>query len=108
MAGNNANESDPLQELLLWVKAAVIPDVKARVDRTLSSTEQRRAYNAADGTKTGKELAAIANKSAAAMSGWSKRWRQLGIASLTADGQLKHLQSLEAFGLAVETDTDED
>lgn len=105
---NHGDARDPQNEMLLWVKAAVIPQVKTRVDQTLSATPERKAYNAADGSKTNTELAAIAGKSKQLVSKWSKKWRQLGIASLTPDGHLRHLQSLEAFGLPIEAGADGD
>lgn len=108
MAENTKTETDPIAEMLLWVKAAVIPGVKDRLDKTLTTTPERRAYDAADGTKANKDLATIAGKSAPLVSAWSKKWRQRGLASLTANGKLKHLQSLEAFGLEIEVGDDED
>lgn len=101
-------ETDSLHEILLWVRAAVIPDIKERLDKSLTTPAERRAYNAADGLKANRELATAAGKSPALVSGWSKKWRQLGLASLTADGKLKHLQSLDAFGLDVDSGGGED
>jgi hypothetical protein len=93
---------DVLRELLRWQRAVAMPQVRLNIDGALGSESQRRAYDAADGIRTLRDLGEIAGASTAAVGKWSKRWRQLGIASLTADGRVLHLGDLESFGLSVE------
>lgn len=104
MASNSADKANSFSEILLWVKAAIIPNVKDRLDKALTTEAERRAYDAADGEKSNRELATLVGKSPQLVSVWSKKWRQGGLASLTIDGRLRHLQSLEAFGLGIDLD----
>jgi hypothetical protein len=71
------------------------------IDRSLTTKGQRRAYDAADGSRSLSELAKLASVSTARAGQWSKKWRQIGIASLSPDGRLEHLGDLDSFGLAV-------
>lgn len=96
------------QDQLRWTRAAVLPDVKRTIEQTLNSTEQRRAYEALDGTKAGAEVAEEVGVSEASVSGWSRRWRDLGIAYTfkgeTGRARTKHLVSLEDLGVPIEAD----
>jgi len=97
-----------LRQLLQWQRAEVIPQVRLTIDRSLTTASQRRAYDAATGERSLKELAKLAGVSTAAAGQWSKRWRQLGIASLSPDGRLEHLGDLDSFGLSVTGKIDDD
>ncbi|TML00280.1 MAG: hypothetical protein E6G34_01975 [Actinobacteria bacterium] len=90
-----------LRELLRWQRAVATPQVRATIDGSLGSASQRRAYDAANGQRSLAELADLAGVSTAAVGKWSKRWRQLGIASLSPEGRLEHLGDLDSFGLNI-------
>lgn len=92
------------QEQLRWQRAAVLPDVRRTIERALTSTQLRQAYEMCDGTKTGTEIAAAVATSQPSMSGWTKRWRDLGIAYEVEGRKIRHLVSLGALGLPIEVD----
>ncbi len=96
------------QDQLRWTRAAVLPDVKRTIDQALGTTTLRHCYEALDGTRTGTEVAALVGMSEAAVSRWSRRWRDLGIAyefaPETGRPRTKHLVSLEDLGLPAEVD----
>lgn len=89
------------EEQLRWQRAAVLPNVRKTIDQTLGTTQLRRAYEACDGTKTSTELAAAAGVSKQAFSGWTRRWRDVGIA-FEADHKIHHLATLRSLGLPLE------
>lgn len=97
-----------VQDQLRWTRAAALPGVRQTVDETLTTTAQRRCYEALDGTRSGSDAAQAAGASTASVSGWTRRWRDLGIAHEvvpeTGRSRTKHLVSLEDLGLPVEVD----
>ncbi|HEX8102060.1 MAG TPA: hypothetical protein VF533_05585 [Solirubrobacteraceae bacterium] len=95
------------QEQLRWQRASVLPDVRRTIEATLTTTQLRRAYEMCDGTKTLTEIAKAVGTSQPSMSGWTKRWRDLGIA-YDDGGRVKHLTSLSALGLALEVQPADD
>jgi hypothetical protein len=92
------------QEQLRWLRASVLPDVRATIETTLRTTQLRRAYEMCDGQTTSREIAAAVGASPASLSNWTRRWRDLGIAYETAGGAIKHLVSLGALGIPLEVD----
>ncbi len=109
MAGTpSAEESlarlvDIAEEQHRWQRASVLPGVRKTVEQTLTSTQLRRAYELCDGKTTSRNIATAVGASNASVSGWTRRWRDLGIAYDTEDG-IKHLASLKSLGLPVEID----
>lgn len=91
------------REQLRWQRAAVLPQVREAIAQTLTTTQLREAYELCDGTRTNKTIAAAVNISDASMSGWTRRWRDLGIAYETEHG-IKHLTSLKSLGLPLKLD----
>jgi hypothetical protein len=98
---------DVMNEQLRWQRAAVMPSVRATLDDTLTTTRMRQAYELCDGTNSATSVAKDINVSKAAISRWTKRWRELGIAYETRDRCIRHLVSLNAVGLPVEVDAAE-
>ncbi len=88
------------EEQLRWQKAAVLPSVRATAEATLSSEAMRRAYELGDGTRSSADVAAEVGVSRASLSGWSRRWRDLGIATEVGPGRrIRHLVSLRSLGI---------
>ena len=95
---------DTAQEQLRWLRASVLPDVRATIETTLRTTQMRRAYEICDGKTTSRDIATAVNASPASLSNWTRRWRDLEIAYETVDGPIKHLVSLAALGISLEGD----
>jgi hypothetical protein len=64
----------------------------------------RRAYEMCDGTRTFRDVSAAADVPFGTISGWSRRWRDAGLAYENDDGRIAHLVSLEAVGIPLEGD----
>lgn len=97
------------EEQLRWQRAAVLPQVRQTVADTLLTAQQRKAYELHDGSMPSSEIATDVGISKQGMSGWTRRWRDLGIAYevSTAKGtRIKHLTTLRALGLELEVPDD--
>jgi hypothetical protein len=92
------------REQLLWQRAASVPIVRAALDEALPTTKMRKAYELCDGEHTFRDIATTVGVSLGAISGWSKKWRESGLAFEDAAGRMRHLASLEALGLPVDVD----
>jgi hypothetical protein len=92
------------QEQLRWQRAAVLPDVRKTIEQALTTTQLRQAYEQCDGEKSSTDIAKAVGISKQAFSGWTRRWRDLGIAYETPKRTIRHLASLKSLGLAVELD----
>lgn len=93
-----------VREQLLWQRAASIPAVKAALGDTLQTTKMRKAYDLCDGEHTFRQIAAALGVSLGTVSGWSKKWRESGLAFEDSTGRMRHLISLGALGLPVEVE----
>lgn len=91
-------------EQLRWQKAATLPQIREAIDRSLSRTKHRRAFEACTGKATATEVAKSVGVSKQAISQWTAVWRELGIAYQDESGRIRHLISLEALGLPLEVD----
>jgi hypothetical protein len=90
------------EEQLRWQRAAVLPSVRQTVEAVLSTEQLRRAYEMCDGTNPSKTVAAAVKTSKQNFSGWTRRWRDLGIAYEQMPGRnIKHLASLRSLGIPV-------
>jgi hypothetical protein len=89
-------------EQLRWQRAAFIPEVRRTIEGALTTTQLRRAYEMCDGDTAGTAIAAAVGASQASISGWMKRWRDLGIAHEVEGRRTKHLVSLSSLGIPVE------
>jgi hypothetical protein len=95
------------QEQLRWQRASVLPDVRKTIETTLTTTQLRRAFEMCDGTNASGDIAKAVGTSPPSMSGWTRRWRDLGIAYEVEGRRVKHLTSLSALGVPVEVDGDD-
>lgn len=87
------------EDQLRWQKVAVLPQLRDTIERTLTTNQLRQAYEFCDGTTSGTEIAALVNASKASVSGWTRRWRDLGIAFETDARMTQHLVSLRSLGI---------
>jgi hypothetical protein len=98
------------EEQLRWQRAAALPQVREIVDTTLVKSKMRQAYELLDGERQSSDIAATVGTSKGNMSGWARRWRDLGIAYDTTNAKghkrIKHLMSLEALGVPLEVEED--
>jgi hypothetical protein len=98
------------EEQFRWQRAAALPGVRETVDKTLTKTKMRRAYEMLGGDRRSGEIAKAVGVSPGTMSGWATLWRDLGIAYDTTDqegrARIEHLVSLKSLGLPVELDED--
>lgn len=92
------------QEQLRWQRAAVLPEIRKTVEQALTTTQARKAYEQCDGEKSSTDIAKAVGISKQAFSGWTRRWRDLGIAYETRKRTIRHLASLKSLGLAAELD----
>ena len=95
---------DIAREQLLWQRAASIPVIKAALDETLQTTKMRKAYDLCDGEHTFRQIATAVGVSLGTVSGWSKKWRESGLAFEDSTGRVRHLIGLGALGLPVEVE----
>jgi biotin operon repressor len=95
------------EEQLRWTRAAAIPAVRQTVLDALLRSEQRRAFELCDGSRSGPEVAKAVGVSRQSISNWSTAWRQLGIAYEVEDRKIRHLVSLTALGIAAEVSAGE-
>jgi hypothetical protein len=90
------------REQLRWQRASTIPSVRAALDEALTTTAMRRAYELCDGSRTFRDISKEAGVAIGTLSGWSRRWREQGLAYEESGGRLRHLIGLEALGLPIE------
>jgi hypothetical protein len=95
-----------VQEQTGWLRALAIPEVRASIERTLSKNTMRAAFEASDGTRTVREVAAASGASIGSISSWWSRWRAVGIAVERSGGRVAHLISLKELGLPIEVKED--
>lgn len=89
------------EEQLRWQQAAVLPQVRSTVERALTTTQLRQAYELCDGAHSSSDIAKNVKTSKQSMSSWTRRWRDLGIAFENDDRHIQHLVSLRSLGLDV-------
>ena len=94
------------KEQLRWYRAAVTPHVRNTIEQTLTTTQLRQAYEMCDGTRQSADIAKAVGTSKQNMSGWTRRWRDLGIAYEVEGRRVQHLASLKSLGLPSEIDDD--
>lgn len=93
---------DIAEEQLRWQRAAALPAVRATVESTLSTEQLRRAYEMCDGKTASNDIAAAVKTSKQSFSGWTRRWRDIGIAYEVSPGRkIQHLASLGSLGIPV-------
>lgn len=92
------------EEQLRWQRAAGLPEVRKTVDQTLTTTQLRKAFELCDGVKSSADIAKEVGASKQSLSGWTRRWRDLGIAYETPERMIRHLTTLKSLGLPVDID----
>jgi hypothetical protein len=90
------------REQLRWQRAAVLPEVRKTIERTLTTTQLRRAYELCDGKTQGSDIAAAVGTSPQSISAWTRRWRDLGIAYEADSRRTRHLVSLSTLGIPID------
>jgi biotin operon repressor len=95
------------EEQLRWTRAAAIPAVRQTILEALPRSDQRRAFELCDGSRSGPQIAKAVGVSRQSIFNWSTAWRQLGIAYEVEDRKIRHLVSLTALGITTEVSTDE-
>jgi transposase len=103
----NSRIEQLLEEQLRWLRAAAMSSVRETVATALNTTKLRRAYELCDGTSKSNEIAARVGISKQAFSGWTRRWRNLGIAYEVEGRRVRHLISLSALELPLEVKEEE-
>jgi predicted DNA-binding protein (UPF0251 family) len=90
------------EEQLHWMRAAAIPQVRHTVDAALTSSKERKAFELCDGNRTSTEVGRAVGVPKTTLSGWTRKWRNLGIAYEVDERKIRHLTSLAALELALE------
>jgi hypothetical protein len=89
------------EEQLRWQRVAVVPHVRETIERTLTTTQLREAFELCDGETSSSDIANKVKTSKQSMSGWTRRWRDLGIAFETDGRFIQHLVSLRSLGIEI-------
>lgn len=93
-----------LAEQLRWLRAAAMPQVRSTVEESLTTTQMRKAYELCDGTAKSNAIADQVGISKQAFSGWTRRWRNLGIAFEVEERRIRHLISLSALEIPLDVE----
>jgi hypothetical protein len=111
-----AEPTNPMERLiavaedqLRWQKAAVLPQVRQTIRAALNTEAKRQAYELHDGARQSAEIAKVVGTSKQNLSGWTREWRDLGIAyEVPVNGGrcIKHLASLRSLGLDSDPEKD--
>jgi hypothetical protein len=73
-------QTELLREIVKWVRFAGLKEVKSTLETTLVDDQQRKAYQASDGSKGTREVASIAGYgSKSTVERLWKTWRKLGL-----------------------------
>jgi hypothetical protein len=91
------------EEQLRWQRASVLPQVRETIEKTLTTSQLRQAYELCDGSKASSEIADAVGTSKQNFSSWTRRWRDLGIAFETDKRKIQHLTSLKALGISLDS-----
>ena len=93
---------DAVEEQTRWHKAAVLPQVRETIRTTLNTKPKREAYELHNGERQSSAIADTVVTSKQNMSGWTREWRDLGIAyevHVSGGTRICHLASLRSLGL---------
>lgn len=97
-----ARQLEVAEEQLHWLRAAAIPQVRHTVEAALTSSKERKAFELCDGKRTSTEVGKAVGVPKTTLSGWTRKWRNLGIAYETDERKIRHLISLAALELPLE------
>jgi hypothetical protein len=93
-----------LKEILIWIKFAGMKDVKAHIESTLKSDQQKIVYQLSDRSKTIAEINGLSGASVGAISGYWKKWVKQGLGeteSVMGGDRFKRSFDLEDIGIEV-------
>jgi|GraSoiStandDraft_47_1057283.scaffolds.fasta_scaffold228352_2 hypothetical protein len=89
-----------LEELLAWTKFANRESLRRTLESVLADPRHKIAFEAADGSKSQKELADVSGLSQPTISGLSTKWRRLGVAR-ELNSRLTHIARPTDLGIEV-------
>lgn len=84
-----------VQEQLQWQKVAVLPAVKAEIDRSLVTDEMKNVYQACDGKRSLRDISKATGVATSTVARWTKNWRESGIIFENSNSRLCKLIGLE-------------
>jgi len=90
------------REQLRWQRAAVTPAVRQAISEVLTTKAMREAFELCDGNCQSAEVAKAVGTSKQNFSGWTRSWRDLGIAYEVDGRKIRHLASLKSLGISVD------
>ncbi len=102
MQDQNDEMAAILREILKWTRVQAAPSVKKTLETILSKAEHRRLYQALDGKKTQKQLAAQCTISQPRISELVTGWQRAGIVEEPAPGKYTKAFDLRDLGIEVE------
>jgi hypothetical protein len=100
-----------VEDQLRWQRAAVLPQVRQTIATALNTKAKRQAYEMHDGQTKGTDISKAVGTSKQNLSGWTRDWRDLGIAyDVRVEGcsRIRHLASLRSLGLDLDPEKDRD
>jgi hypothetical protein len=94
-----------LRETNALLRAVARPELRRLAQETLESASERRAFQATDGSKTTREVAASSGASQSSVSRWWRAWRLAGLVATTPSGAMRPLLTLDELGLPITPST---
>jgi hypothetical protein len=93
---NRAEEIRLLSEILKWVRFAGIKEVKEALISELDTDKKKVVYHLSDGNHTLSEIVKMSGASAGAISGYWKKWTNLGFGEkLSVQGGDRFVKSFD-------------
>jgi hypothetical protein len=85
-----------------WLRFLALKDLRQALELAVPTSTERMAYELSDGTRSTREVAALAGVSQPTISRWWRQWNGLGLGAVDDRGRFAHLSSLRALGFDVE------
>jgi hypothetical protein len=104
LSQETSEEAKILKEILKWIRFAGLKEVKAVLISELDTDQKKQVYQLSDGSKARAELVKLTGVSAGAISGYWKKWANLGLGEkLAVRGGERFARAfdLEDFSIAV-------
>lgn len=79
MSQKLSEEAKILKEILKWVRFTGMKEVKAVLTSELDTDQKKQVYQLSDGSKARAEIIKLTGVSAGAISGYWKKWANLGL-----------------------------
>ena len=96
-----------LREQTKWLRFLALQQLRPALNELLPSKTERLAYDASNGMRTSRDVAAHANVSQATISRWWNKWAARGLGSVDDRGRFQHLSELASVGIENEDVNDE-